>query len=186
MTVRWIQKLCYATVGALLAEQRANGSLAPQRGRVKVAKGQIWNTRILLWKQYCTSIGTSIQAAHMSVKTFRERLKIEVIREPLLTSSCIMSVFILIESSGLILQGFCLHLLGLKCFVRHYIVFVNITWMSGFVFRCEHYLNVGDCLESRGCHISRGHTKVTSSPQQKETNKTRHTKFAQDISSKGV
>ena len=173
MTVRWIQKLCYATVGALLAEQRANGSLAPQRGRVKVAKGQIWNTRILLWKQYCN---IALEQARMSVKTFRERLKIEVIREPLLTSSCIMSVFILIESSGLILQGFCLHLLGLKCFVRHYIVFVNITWMSGFVFRCEHYLNVGDCLDSRGCHISRGHTKVTSS-QHRETNKTRHTKY---------
>ena len=41
MTVKRIQKLCYATVGALLAEQRANGSLAPQRGQVKVAKGQI-------------------------------------------------------------------------------------------------------------------------------------------------
>ena len=145
MTVKWIQKLCYATVGALLAEQRANGSLAPQRGRVKVAKGQIWNTRILLWQQYCNSIGTSILAAHMLVKTFRERLKIEVIREFLLISSCIMSVFILIESSRLVLQGFCLHLLGLKCFVRQYIVFVNITWMSSFVLGWEPYLNVGDC-----------------------------------------
>ena len=157
MTVRWIQKLCYATVGALLAEQRANGSLAPQRGRVKVAKGQIWNTRILLWKQYC-NIGKSNQTAHMLVKTFRERLKIEVIREPLLTSSCIMSVFILIESSGLILQGFCLHLLGLKCFVRHYIVFVNITWMSSFV------LCLWTLLECRGLfrisrlpHFARSH-----------------------------
>ena len=146
MTVKWIQKLCYATVGALLAEQRANGSLAPQRGRVKIAKWQIWSTRILLWQQYCTSInGTSILAAHMLVKTFRERLKIEVIREFLLISSCIMSVFILIESSSLVLQGFCVHLLGLKCFVRQYIVFVNITWMSSFVLGWEPYLNVGDC-----------------------------------------
>ena len=126
-----------------------------------------------------TNLFCFIPWQNLSVKTFRERLMIEVI----LTSSCIMSVFILIESSRLILQGFYLHLLGLKCFVRHYIV---LYCVSGFVFRCEHYLNVGDCLESRGCHISRGHTKVTSSPQQKETNKTRHTKFAQDISSKGV
>ena len=101
----------------------------------------------------------------MSVKTFRERLKIEVIREPLLTSSCIMSVFISIESSRLVPQGICLHLLGLECFVRH-------------------FLKEGVCLDSRGCHIWRGHTKVTSS-QHRETNKTRHTKLHKIFLTKG-